>query len=90
MDIKNVIKKHGFKQVDIANALGVTKGALNQAVHNENVSINMLRKIASVIGCSVAEFFEDEVVQKAPPVPANTITCPHCNKEIKLNINASL
>lgn len=85
MDIKGTIKKHGFSQTKVAELLGVTKGALNQAVHNENTSINMLRKIAGVIGCNVSEFFEDEaeVVEQ----DGNTITCPKCGEIIPLEVN---
>lgn len=85
MDIKGTIKKHGYSQVDVANALGITRGAFNKTVHNENTSINMLRKIAGVIGCSVSEFFEDEaevVVQNG-----NSITCPMCGEKIPLEVN---
>jgi predicted transcriptional regulator len=40
MDIKGAIKKHGYSQVDVANALGITRSAFNKTVHNENTSIN--------------------------------------------------
>lgn len=83
MDIKGTIKKHGFSQVDVANALGITRGAFNKTVHNENTSINMLRKIAGVIGSSVSEFFEDE----AEKYDGNTITCPKCGEKIPLEVN---
>ncbi len=81
MDIKGTIKKHGYSQVDVANALGITRGAFNKTVHNENTSINMLRKIAGVIGCSVSEFFEDE----APKTDPSTICCPHCGGKISFH-----
>lgn len=83
MDIKGTIKKHGFSQVDVANALGITRGAFNKTVHNENTSINMLRKIAGVIGSSVSKFFEDE----AEKYDGNTITCPKCGEKIPLEVN---
>ena len=83
MKIKEVIKRHGFKQVEVAEALGVTKGSLNQTVHNENTSVNMLRKIAKIIGCDISEFFEDEATHQEAPVPGNSITCPNCGCEIE-------
>lgn len=83
MDVKSVIQKYGFKQTEIAERLGVTKGALNQSVHGDNTSIKMLRKIASVIGCSVSEFFEDEAPKKDEP----SFVCPHCGKPLSITIN---
>ena len=78
MDIKGVIKKYGFSQVEVAEKLGVSKGSFNQSVHNENTSINMLRKIAGVLGCSVSEFFEDERPQE------KGLVCPKCGAKLKL------
>ena len=80
MDIKSVIARHGFKQTEVAEQLGITKGALNQSVHGENTSIKMLRKIANVIGCSVSEFFEDEAPKKDEP----SLVCPVCGTRLRL------
>lgn len=79
MDIKTVIKKHGFSQVEVAQKLGVSKGSFNQSVHNDNTSIKMLRRIAVVINCSVAEFFDDE-----RETETEGVFCPKCGAKLKL------
>lgn len=79
MDIKHVIKNHGFTLEKIANELGITKGTLSTSI-NGNPKVDTLRKIASVIGCPVTEFFADEVSE------GNSATCPHCGKRIKITL----
>lgn len=78
MDILSVIKKYGFSQVDVATAIGSSKSSFNHIVKNPNTSINMLRKIAGVLGCSVAEFFEDERTEDPG------LVCPKCGTKLKL------
>lgn len=65
MDIKSVIKAHGYTIERIANewecknGKTITKGALSQSINN-NPTVDTLQKIANVVGCSVADFFADE------------------------------
>jgi len=58
MQILAVIKKHGFRLEDVANALGITKGSLSATI-NGSPNVKKLIEIALVIGCSPAEFFGD-------------------------------
>ena len=83
MDIKSVIKAHGYTIERIAyeweskNGKSITRGALSQSINN-NPTIETLQKIANVIGCKTGDFFSDEV--------GNTITCPHCGKPINIKV----
>lgn len=61
MDIKSVIKAHGYTIERIANewesknGKSITRGALSQSINN-NPTIDTLQKIANVIGCKVGDF----------------------------------
>ena len=79
MDIKSVIRKYGFTVNSLATKHGVGQSRLNQMV-NGNPSAKNLEWLASLIGCSPAEFFADWVSPTAetqqpvaePLAPAET------------------
>jgi hypothetical protein len=48
---------------------------LSQSI-NKNPTVETLQKIANVIGCSVGDFFADEL--------QNTIVCPNCGAKLEL------
>ena len=86
MDIKSVIKKHGYTLEKIASewkgkdGKPITKGALSKSINN-NPTIATLQGIADVIGCKVGDFFSDEINPQSP-----TIICPNCGKEITIKV----
>ena len=79
MDIKAVIKAHGYTIERIANewesknGKPITKGALSQSI-NKNPTVETIQRIANVIGCNVGDFFADEL--------ENVIICPYCGGKI--------
>ena len=81
MDIKSIIKAHGYTieriaaEWEIKNGKPITRGALSQSI-NKNPTVETLQKIANVIGCSVGDFFADEL--------QNTIVCPNCGAKLEL------
>lgn len=81
MDIKGVIKQRGYTLQRIAdewmshNGKSMTKGALSMAI-NGNPTIGTLQSIAKVIGCTVGDFFADEL--------DGIVRCPHCGKRFKI------
>ena len=90
MDIKSTIQAKGFTLAYVADKLGVSKGSFSSQIKG-NVTINTMRKIATIIGCSVTDFFADETAEvDAPDVDhINTpgsggIVCPHCGRSIQL------
>ena len=95
MDIKAIIKKHGLKQADVARQLGKSESNFSQIISNENIPIATMRAVASVIGCHLTEFFEDELPKKDEHTGNNELalcettecTCPHCGKQVKVNIH---
>lgn len=84
MDIKGVIKAHGYTIEQVAkewvdvNGSTISQSALSQSI-SRNPTIATLQKIANVIGCSVGDFFSDEA--------SNTyVVCPCCGKRIKIDL----
>lgn len=81
MDIKSVIKAHGYTIERIANewesknGKSITRGALSQSINN-NPTIDTLQKIANVIGCKVGDFFADEL--------GSTFICKKCGTKYKI------
>lgn len=80
MDIKRVIKAHGYTINHVAEQMGCTRVTLSQMIVG-NPTVNTLTRIADVIGANVAEFFADS----SNDTP--TIKCPHCGKPINIHID---
>lgn len=83
MDIKGVIKSHGFTLIEVADKMGITKGGISQIV-NGTPNVKTLRSIAEIVGCKVGDFFLDEMTESAESAPS--FRCPHCGKEIHISI----
>ena len=60
MDIDKIIKRKGFTQKQVSDALGINRVNLNNMI-NGNPTYKTMRQVADVIGANVSEFFEDEV-----------------------------
>ena len=78
MDIKGVIKRHGFDVKDVAAIMGITPTGLSQHI-NGNPTVDTLQRIATAIGCNVSEFFGAAGTRDA-------LQCPHCGKPITVRI----
>ncbi len=83
MDIKGVIKAHGYTLIDVANKMEITKGGISQIV-NGSPNVKTLRTIAEIVGCKVGDFFADEMTEEKESSPV--LRCPHCGKELKINL----
>lgn len=81
MNIKEVIKKHGYTLEKVGNEIGVTKATISNMITKGNPTINTLRKIANVLGCSVTEFFEDETKEQS-----TTFVCPRCGASLRISV----
>lgn len=80
MDIKGVIKEHGFTLVEVAHQMNITKGGISQIV-NGSPTVKTLRTIADIIGCNVWDFFRDEMEGLKP-----TFKCPYCGHNLTIEI----
>jgi transcriptional regulator with XRE-family HTH domain len=83
MDIKRVVKEHGYTLSDVAQNMGITRVTLSQTI-SRNPTINTLQRIADVIGADIAEFFTDKPTANDD---AAHIVCPHCGKPINIHID---
>ena len=82
LNIKEVIKKYGLTINEVAERMNITRQTLGTHI-NGNPSVEILARIAEVIGCPITELF------KQPENDTLNITCPHCGKSINLKIEKS-
>ena len=88
MDIKKVIKESGWTLEKLAAEMpnkregkkGVSQSSLSQLL-NGKTPLDRLQEIASIIGVPVSELVREEDEQRS-----TSLTCPHCGKEIKINV----
>ena len=85
MDIKGVIKEHGFTLVQVAQKMEISKGGISQIV-NGTPNVKTLRTIAEIVGCKVGDFFADEMSESVE-ASAPVMRCPHCGKEIHVTLS---
>lgn len=60
MDIKSVIQRHGMQIQEVALKIGIKQSTLSGMLAG-NPTVKTLRLIAENCGCSIAEFFFDEL-----------------------------
>ena len=61
MQVSRVIRQYGFEIKDVAKQMGLSESSLAKSISSTgNPSIGKLRKIAEIVGCDLADFFEDE------------------------------
>lgn len=80
MNVKKVIKDRHYTITQVAEKVGVSRVTLVQNL-DRNPTYNTLKRIADAIGCTVGEFFRDELEP-----PSDGLTCPHCGKPISVKI----
>ena len=88
MNIQKVIREHGFTIQQVAErmvnskdgSIGVSQGSLS-TILNGNPTLSKLQEVASIIDVPVSELVREEDEQRS-----TSMTCPHCGKEIKINV----
>lgn len=70
-----VMKKYGYTQVKLADAMGIARQSLDNAL-NSDMRTSTLERIADAMGVSVAEFYGGA-----------SCKCPHCGKPINISIS---
>ena len=53
ISLKRYLLYHEMKQVEIANALGVTRSSVSQNVRSDHITLDTMRKIVNAIGCDI-------------------------------------
>ena len=94
MEILKVIQRYGHTTYTIAKEMDVKQSSISNMI-NGNPTIETLRKLAKAIGCTVPEFFIDELPdnfdlsayrqpkpQVEPESAPGVLVCPHCGAGI--------
>lgn len=83
MRIREVLKEQGITTKELAERMGISQSALNQSISG-NPSVKVLRNIADALDVPVWQLFADplEILTK----DSTSITCPHCGKEIQIEV----
>ena len=74
--IKEILKSKGLTSAQLAERIGITKGALSNSI-NKNPTLSTLEKIAEALDVQVVDLFENK---------ATTANCPHCGKPISIEL----
>lgn len=83
--IKQILQEKALSAKTLAERMGVTPQYINSVINErDSASIRMLAKIAKELDVPVAALFDDYDNK----VYATTGTCPHCGKEIRIDIKA--
>ena len=84
MRYKEVLKKYGITQSELAEKLGINRVSVSRLLsENNDMRASTISKIANAIGCKPGELFEElEDGHTSSP----SIVCPHCGKESNLII----
>lgn len=80
VDIKKVIREHGFTLEQVGNELGVSKSTMTQYVSG-NPTLSKLQAIAKVLEIPVSELVRDVDASSA-----EGLVCPHCGKPLNIKV----
>ena len=89
---REVLKKLGIKQVELANKLGMSPVGLNQLMRTDQPKIETLEKIADAIGVPVWQLYlTDKEIEDVlahhnleQAMQSNTAVCPHCGNVVHI------
>lgn len=80
--LKEVLSEQGVTGVQLAEKMGVTPQYISGIVREKgSASIDVLSKIASILGVPISSLFEDY-----KKTSTNILNCPHCGKSISIKI----
>lgn len=85
MRIKEVLKENKYTQQMLADRMNISLSAVKQMVSAESLTTATLEKIATALDVPMWQLFAspEDVNPKKDDL---TLTCPHCGKNINLNI----
>lgn len=85
MRIKEILKENGCTQQMLADRMNVSLSAVKQMVSAESLTTATLEKIATALNVPMWQLFASPE-EVNPRKDALTLTCPHCGKDININI----
>lgn len=74
--IKELCKKRGMTQAQLAEKLGIQPVSFSQAIARNKFNMDRLSEIADVLEVTIPDLFDR--------AEDNAIYCPHCGKKIKI------
>ena len=83
MRIRDILKEQGITTKELAEKMGISQSALNQSISG-NPSVKVLTNIADALNVPLWQLFADP--SDVSTKNATTITCPHCGKEIQIEV----
>lgn len=90
---REILKKLGIKQVELADKLSMTTVGMNQLMRTEQPKIETLEKIAHAIGVPVWQLYlsDEEIAEvvalhKKEHSEQNTAVCPYCGKTVHVEL----
>ena len=82
MRFKEVLKKYGITQTELAERLGINRVSVSRLFSEDNdMRSSTVIKIAKAIGCSVGELYDDFNPEEENK---NIFTCPKCGAKFEL------
>ncbi len=78
LKIKEICKKKGITQAEVAQKIGTSPSSFTQIVKG-NLSIDMLQKIAIALDVRISDLIVEEG-------RSSTFTCPNCGATLKLKV----
>ncbi len=64
MEIKKTLKKYGYKETDVAKALGITTSMLSQHLGKDTLTVKRLKQIADYTGIPLEELVAGDALQQ--------------------------
>ena len=91
---REILKKLGVKQVELAEKLGMTTVGMNQLMRTDQPKIETLAKIAKAINVPVWQLYlTDEEIEevvalhsKEQAKQSNVAICPHCGNVVHVEL----
>ena len=82
MRYKEVLKKYGISQTELADRLGINRVSVSRLLSEKNdMRASTIEKIAKAIGCTSGELFDDAADINTP---SPSLVCPKCGARLKL------
>lgn len=78
-NVNKYLKISGITKKELSSRLGITYQRLWSILTHENITLDVLERIAKALDCQAWELLR-------PDTEDNTLVCPHCKKPIKINI----
>lgn len=84
------MRQRGYTQEMIAEALGITKQAVNLSLSSDNPRMESLERIARLLDVPLYQLFVDPDDLVRADGPSVAIECPHCGAKLEAVLPVSI